>query len=98
MLDQKIEELHIDKGGGHSKALGMDIQWQDGVLVDGEPNGCFVETVIRAVKGRLEHYQSGSFACSENAMAIDALDTAFYWLERRRTDREKRGVANSYEL
>ena len=94
-MRQKIRQDHKNMGGGYTKAVGLDINWQDGVL-DGEPNGCFVETVIRAAIGRLEHYQSGSFPCEENDKAIKSLKLSLNWLDSRRADRESRGVSNSY--
>ena len=96
VMEHEIKQIHTDKGGGHTEAVGLDIWWQDGVLVDGKPNGAFVETVIRAAIGRLEHFQSGAFPCKENEMAITRLNLALECLAMRRADRERRRVLNSY--
>ena len=65
---QQIEQVHdVDKhgnpAGGHSEAMGMQLFWQNGPLGRGaerqEPNGCFVETVVKAAMDRLEFYQAG---------------------------------------
>ncbi len=74
-MHQLIVEDHRDDAqgrpaGGHTSAVGIDIEWQDGPLsVDGErkePNGAFVEGVIQAAIGRLEYYNAGQFRCREN--------------------------------
>lgn len=85
--------------GGATRAKGILIDWQDGPLGRGaerrEPNGAFVEDVIKAVIGRLEFYQTASnrkFACRENAIALTHLETALLWLEKRTRDREERAV------
>jgi hypothetical protein len=104
----KSEEEHRldDAGnpaGGHTQGIGIDIRWQDGPLGRGadrkEPNGAFVEDVIRAAIGRLQFYQSASgrrFACRENAIAITKLEEALMWLEKRTRDREQREVEGTH--
>lgn len=105
-MQQDITENHRrdDQGrpaGGITTAVGLDIVWQDGPLaVDGErrdPNGCFVETVLAAAKGRLEFYQDSPFACSYNADAIESIEMALASLHARTADREKRGVEGTHE-
>lgn len=91
----------------HATLVGHDvlrIDWQDGPLVDPvtgerrEPNGCFVETVIRAAVGRLEHYQAGRFACEENAHALVDLRSALEFLDKRTAAREAQGVEGTHEV
>jgi len=78
--------------GGYAKGVGMDITWQQGALGRGtdrlEPNGAFVETVIKAAKTRIEFYQLSRFSCRENAIAITKLDEALHWLNHRTSRRE----------
>lgn len=108
-MRQEIEQHHrLDEdgnpAGGTSHGLGFAIHWQDGPLVKSEggtrlaPNGAFVEGVIEAAKGRLEHYQSTKFACPENESAIIHLDLALAALEARTADREERGVEGTHEV
>lgn len=82
--------------GGCSYGTGFTISWQHGPLGRGNQrvhaNGAFVEDVLDAVRGRLEHYQSSQFACEENAEALKAIAVAQDWLEKRTKDREKRQV------
>ena len=100
-MKQEIAEVHeIDTtgapAGGHTSGVGIQITWQKGPLGrDGarkEPNGAFVEGVIQAAVGRLEHFQSTRFKCRENALAITKLEEALHWLQSRADDREKRGI------
>lgn len=82
---------------------GISISWQNGPLgVDGllrrEPNGAFVEDVIAAALGRLQHYQASAFKCRENALAITKLEEALHWLDHRTRDRKARGVEGSYAV
>lgn len=82
--------------GGFARGTGIDISWQDGPLGRGddrkEPNGAFVEDVIRVAKQRLEFYQGSRFATGENQEAIDHLGIALLALETRTRKRVARGV------
>jgi len=86
--------------GGAVKAVGLEIKWQDGPLGRGEdrkkPTGGFVETVIAAALQRIEWYQGGEFACSENASAIQNLRSALGVLEFRTMQREGAGVEGTH--
>lgn len=99
--DHRTDE-NGNPAGGVTFGKGIEIEWQNGPLsVDGkrlEPNGAFVEGVIAAAIGRLEHYQESKFACAENALAIKSLETALRWLSKRTADRTARGVEGSHEL
>ena len=99
----KAENHNDSKGmpsGGTVKGTGLSITWQNGPLGRGdqrqEPNGAFVETVIAAVKQRIEYYQASGFACRENAVAITKLDEALMWLNKRTQDREAREVEGTH--
>ena len=107
MNDQSMEAHNLldeagNPSGGTVSALGLDIRWQDGVLEndDGrqEPNGCFVETVIRAAIQRLEFFQESKFRCRENALTITKLEEALHWCAHRTADRQARGVEGTHEV
>ena len=107
-MKQKISQQHrLDENGnpagGAVTGTGIIIDWQNGPLGRGadrkEPNGAFVEDVLRAVIGRIEFYQTASnrkFACRENAIALTHLETALLWLEKRTADREEREVEGTH--
>lgn len=107
MNDQQIS-VHNDldengnPAGGGVLGVGLRIDWQNGPLAfDGqrrEPNGTFVETVIRAAQQRLVHYQDTKFKCDENADAIDALQQALDACARRTAGREERGVEGTHSV
>ena len=64
---------------------------QNGPVKEVGVNGCQVDTVIEAAKMILEGLNK-NFPCRENAVAITKLDEALMWMEKRRKDRDKRGV------
>jgi hypothetical protein len=86
--------------GGTVQGVGLEITWQDGPLGRGEdrlePNGTFVETVIRAALQRIEAYQDTQFKCRENALAITKLEEALHWLSARTARRETQGVEGTH--
>ena len=54
-------------------------------------NGCQVDTIIMAAHDILMGLNI-KYPCHENEMAINKLRIAIKWLEKRKTDREARGV------
>lgn len=88
--------------GGWVTGTGLAIEWQKGPLgrvgsdERTEPNGAFVETVLEAVKQRIEYYQ-GSFPCRENALAITKIEEAIHWLNARTARRVASNVEGTHE-
>lgn len=97
--NHQVDE-HGRPAGGFSECRGIRVDWQNGPLaVDGErrePNGAFVEDVIRVALGRLEFYNAGQFRCRENSLAITKLEEALHWLDHRTREREARGVEGTH--
>jgi hypothetical protein len=105
-MKQQIKQQHnVDTDGnpsvGVTTGVGIEIIWQDGPLGRGddrkEPNGAFVEGVVQAAIGRLQHCQDSKFKCRENAIALTHLETALLWLGKRTEEREERGVEGTHE-
>jgi hypothetical protein len=104
MVDPEIEYVNRTENGmpagGYVTGVGLEIKWQNGPLGRGadrkEPNGAFVETVIRAALQRIEYYQASQFACRENALAITKLEEALMWLNKRTANREARNVEGTH--
>lgn len=101
-----IQEEHYNDAegrpaGGWSRGTGISIEWQNGPLrANGEvlePNGAFVEDVIRAAIGRIGYYQSSEFHCIENAVALGHLRAALEVLEERTRGRQDRGVEGTHQ-
>jgi len=106
-MKQNINEKHETDAdgnptGGTTTAVGIFIEWQNGPLGRGpeqKPNGAFVEGVIQAAIGRIKFYQTangGKLASVENATALQHLEHALAWLERRTESRQARGVEGTY--
>ena len=75
-------------------ALGLTIEFQKGPLQEtgGIPNGLSNEALLAIVEDRLVGFQSGKYACRENAIALTKLQEAMMWLQKRTRDRVARGV------
>lgn len=69
-----------------------EIEFQHGPIQEVGKNGVTNEALIAVVIDRLEGFQSGAFACRENALALTKLQEALHWLEHRTRAREARGV------
>lgn len=105
-MDQPIKsEHHTDTdgnpAGGRTTGVGFHIEWQDGPLGRGadrrEPNGAFVEGIIKAAIDRLEFYNNSKFRCRENSLAITHLEEALHWCNHRTAKRERRAVEGTHE-
>jgi hypothetical protein len=87
--------------GGEARATGVVIHWQNGPLGrDGdrlEPNGAFVETVLKICAERIAFYQGTKFSCRENALALTKIEEAIHWLNHRTAEREARGVEGTHQ-
>lgn len=53
------------------------------------------EALLAIVEDRLQGFQSGQYACRENALALTKLQEAMMWLQKRTRDRMARGVEGS---
>lgn len=74
------------------------VKFQKGPVKESGVNGCFQEDLIIIVIDRLQCFQSGSFACRENALALTKLEEALHWLNHRTNDRQARGVEGTNKL
>ena len=87
---------------GTTYGVGFSIGWQHGPLGrDGDrkdPNGAFVEDVIKAAVDRLQFYQDGKFASEYNKDALLHLQAALVCLHERTADREKRDVEGTLNV
>lgn len=76
--------------GGTS--LMTTIRFQDGPVQEFGINGISNESLLAIVEDRLLGFQSGPFACRENAVALTKLQECLMWLQKRTRDRMTRGV------
>lgn len=68
------------------------ISFQNGPINEVGINGISNEALLAIVEDRLIGFQSGEFACHENAIALTKLQEAMMWLQKRTRDRMARGV------
>ena len=78
-----------DAGGTHSLCR---ISFQNGPVSESGINGVTQETLLTVLIDRLRGFQSGAFACRENAIALTDLEEALMWLQKRTRDRLARGI------
>lgn len=64
---------------------------QDGPIKEVGVNGIQHTEIITLAKNMIEFFNA-KFPCRENAMTITKLDEALMWQDKRKQDREKRGV------
>ncbi len=101
-VSNHFTDANGNPSGGTTYGQGFAIGWQNGPLaVDGErrePNGAFVEDVIKVAIDRLEFYQRSRFASEFNEAALGCLCAALEKLESRTRDRVTRGVEGTHEV
>ena len=73
------------------------ISFQDGPVEENGVNGCHQEDLLAIVIDRLQHFQRGTFACRENALALTKIEEAIHWLNHRTAERQARGVEGTSE-
>ncbi len=76
----------------NDKTVHQTISFQNGPINEVGVNGISNEALITIVIDRMRGFQSGQFACRENALALTKLEESLMWLQKRTSDRLKRGV------
>jgi hypothetical protein len=61
-------------------------------------NGLTHEALIAILIDRMEGFQSGPYACRENAIALTHLQDAAHWLAHRTRARMARGVEGTHKV
>ena len=74
------------------------VQFQNGPVGEKGVNGCHQEDLLAIVIHRLQGFQSGEFACRENAIALTKLEEAMHWLNHRTSARQQRGVEGTNKI
>jgi len=75
-----------------------DVIFQNGPIPENGVNGLTQEALIAICIDRLEGFQSGPFACRENALALTKLQEAQMWLLKRTRDRIARNVEGTHTV
>lgn len=81
-----------DRGGFVSSYSRHLVIFQNGSIAEAGVNGVTHEVLLAIVIDRLRSFQSGPFACRENALALTKLEEGLQWLHHRTRARMARGV------
>lgn len=76
----------------HNPIKECQISFQNGPIAEVGFNGISNESLLAVVEHRLLGFQSGPFACRDNAIALTKIQEAMMWLQKRTMDRMRRGV------
>lgn len=80
------------------RTFGVNLRFQDGPIKSEEDmNGITNEALLAVVIDRMRGFQSGPFACRENALALTKLEEGLMWLQKRTRERLARGVEGTLE-
>lgn len=85
--------IDLSKNGTEQQGLvRCEVEFQNGPIQETGVNGVSNEALLAIVEDRLACFQSGPFACRENAVALTKIQEAMMWLQKRTLDRMRRGV------
>jgi len=73
-------------------------RFQNGPIAEAGVNGISGEALIAIVIDRLRGFQSGKYACRDNAVALTKLEEALMWLQKRTRERLARGVEGTSKV
>lgn len=80
------------------KRFGERIQFQNGARKDPDATHGVLDTdLLEIVRDRLKGFQSGDFATDDNAKALEHIEIALMYLNKRVMDRYERSVLGTYE-
>lgn len=78
-------------------AVTLPTRFQNGPINEFGVNGISNEALMAIVEDRLKSFQSGPYACRENALALTHLQESIRWLHHRTRERIARGVEGTNE-
>jgi hypothetical protein len=84
-IDLKVNDTEINQNF-------CEIKFQNGPIKEFGVNGISQEALLAIVEDRLKCFQSGQYACRENALALTHIQEAMHWLHHRTNERLQRGV------
>ena len=79
-------------------AAGVLIKFQNGAINETGVNGISNEALLSVVEDRLKCFQSGPYACRENAIALTKLQETMMWLQSRTRERMARNVEGTHAV
>ncbi len=76
----------------------LKVQFQKGARNDmNATDGVLGSDLLEIVRDTLRGFQSGEFACEHNEKALEYVERALYWLNKRVEDRIERRVLGTYD-
>ena len=87
----------VNRVEGNTEEYLARIDFQNGPIKEFGVNGVMNEDLIAIVIDRMRGFQSGDYACRDNALALTKLEEALMWLRHRTDEREARGVEGTHE-
>lgn len=84
--------LCLDIGAGATILEFCELRFQNGAIAEAGVNGITHESLLAVVCDRLRAFQSGPYACRENALALTKIEEAMHWLHYRTRGRMARGA------
>lgn len=96
-FDTKDNSASVDTQGYRRSFSRVPIVFQNGPIAESGVNGISNEALLSIVEDRLKGFQSGPYACRENALALTHIQDALHWLLHRTRERVQRGVEGTSE-
>lgn len=81
-----------------SGPVAVALHFQNGPIAEVGVNGITHEALLAVLIDRLQGFQSGPYACRENAIALTKLEEALMWLNQRTRNRQARGVEGTHQV
>jgi len=99
VLDEKGSDgaHHKYRISGFDRSTSVILEFQNGPINEVGVNGITHEALLAIIIDRLQCFQSGSFACRDNELALTKLQEAQFWLLNRTRSRMERGVEGTHE-
>jgi hypothetical protein len=91
-FDTKRNSAETGEDGYMTSYSRLPIIFQNGPIKEVGLNGITHEALLVILIDRLLAFQLGGYACEENARALDNLQEALAWLQKRTLKRIQRGV------
>jgi hypothetical protein len=88
---------NVSNPTGVSKA-NLEVLFQNGPIKTVGVNGITHEALLAILIDRLRGFQEGPYKSRENAIALTHLEEGLMWLQKRTSERIKRGVEGTHAL
>lgn len=89
---------YVLKVQGRDGPIVTVLAFQHGPIKEVGTNGVTHEALLAIILDRLNGFQSGQYACPENAVAIEYLNKALGALHARTRARDERGVEGTHQV